>query len=251
MIRRVDVDYLVVGAGAMGMGFTDALIDHAPQVRVALVDRHDPGRATDAGAGILSPESSSNPDPSWFALAMGAGEHYRRLVPVLERDGGRVTGYAVTGLLRVRFREWEYDLFAANLALARARVPDAVEEITPAEATRRFPPLGAMRAAWYSARAAHVDGRSMTAALLDAAVARGVAVVAGSVDELRTTHRVVRAVALADGSEVAGDAVVVAGGAWSPAIGDRLGVRLPIVPVRGQIVHFRLDDVDTAGWPIV
>jgi len=39
MTRRVDVDYLVVGAGAMGMGFTDALIEHSPQVRVALVDR--------------------------------------------------------------------------------------------------------------------------------------------------------------------------------------------------------------------
>ncbi len=39
MTRQIDVDYLVVGAGAMGMGFTDALIDHAPQVRVALVDR--------------------------------------------------------------------------------------------------------------------------------------------------------------------------------------------------------------------
>lgn len=37
---RVDVDYLVVGAGAMGMGFVDALIDHA-DVRVALVDRRD------------------------------------------------------------------------------------------------------------------------------------------------------------------------------------------------------------------
>jgi hypothetical protein len=36
--RTVDVDYLVVGAGAMGMAFTDALIDHA-DVRVALVDR--------------------------------------------------------------------------------------------------------------------------------------------------------------------------------------------------------------------
>ena len=34
-------DYLVVGAGAMGMAFTDALIDHA-DVRVALlVDRRD------------------------------------------------------------------------------------------------------------------------------------------------------------------------------------------------------------------
>jgi hypothetical protein len=34
----LDVDYLVVGAGAMGMGFTDALLDHSG-ARVALVDR--------------------------------------------------------------------------------------------------------------------------------------------------------------------------------------------------------------------
>ena len=38
MTRTVDADYLVVGAGATGMAFTDALIDHA-DVRVALVDR--------------------------------------------------------------------------------------------------------------------------------------------------------------------------------------------------------------------
>jgi len=36
--RTVEADYLVVGAGAMGMAFTDALIDHA-DVRVAMVDR--------------------------------------------------------------------------------------------------------------------------------------------------------------------------------------------------------------------
>lgn len=38
MNTMVDVDYLVIGAGASGMAFTDALIDHA-DVRVALVDR--------------------------------------------------------------------------------------------------------------------------------------------------------------------------------------------------------------------
>ena len=38
MTRTIDVDYLVVGAGAMGMAFTDALIDHS-DTRVALVDR--------------------------------------------------------------------------------------------------------------------------------------------------------------------------------------------------------------------
>ncbi|MBT2497552.1 NAD(P)-binding protein [Agromyces sp. ISL-38] len=38
MTRLVEADYLVVGAGAMGMAFTDALTDQA-DVRVALVDR--------------------------------------------------------------------------------------------------------------------------------------------------------------------------------------------------------------------
>jgi hypothetical protein len=36
--RTIEADYLVVGAGAMGMAFTDALIDHA-DVRVVMVDR--------------------------------------------------------------------------------------------------------------------------------------------------------------------------------------------------------------------
>ncbi len=37
-MRPLETDYLVVGAGAMGMAFTDALIDHA-DVHVTLVDR--------------------------------------------------------------------------------------------------------------------------------------------------------------------------------------------------------------------
>ena len=38
MTRTVEADYLVVGAGAMGMAFTDALVDHS-DARVAMVDR--------------------------------------------------------------------------------------------------------------------------------------------------------------------------------------------------------------------
>ncbi len=38
--RSLETDYLVVGAGAMGMAFTDALIDHA-DVHVTLVDRRN------------------------------------------------------------------------------------------------------------------------------------------------------------------------------------------------------------------
>ena len=39
MVRTLQADYLVVGAGALGMGFTDALIDHSADARVVLVDR--------------------------------------------------------------------------------------------------------------------------------------------------------------------------------------------------------------------
>ena len=42
-MRSLKTDYLVIGAGAMGMAFTDALIDHA-DVHVTLVDhRHAAG----------------------------------------------------------------------------------------------------------------------------------------------------------------------------------------------------------------
>src|SRR3954466_13082620 len=39
-MTTLDADYLVVGAGATGLAFTDALIDHA-DVRVAVVDRRE------------------------------------------------------------------------------------------------------------------------------------------------------------------------------------------------------------------
>src|SRR5262249_20194231 len=46
-------------------------------------------------------------------------------------------------------------------------------------------------------------------------------------------------------------AVVLASGAWSAALGEGLGVALPVFPQRGQILHLELADVDTGRWPIV
>lgn len=39
MVRTLPVDYLVAGAGAAGMAFTDALIDHSGTARVVIADR--------------------------------------------------------------------------------------------------------------------------------------------------------------------------------------------------------------------
>jgi hypothetical protein len=39
VVRTLQADYLVVGAGAAGMGFTDALVDHSEHARVVIADR--------------------------------------------------------------------------------------------------------------------------------------------------------------------------------------------------------------------
>ena len=39
MVRTLPADYLVVGAGAVGMAFTDTLIEHSETARVVIVDR--------------------------------------------------------------------------------------------------------------------------------------------------------------------------------------------------------------------
>ncbi len=77
MPRALDVDYLVVGAGATGMAFADALVTHS-DVRVALVDRrHAPGGHWLDGYGFLRLHQASE----FYGVAssvLGAGRVQRR-----------------------------------------------------------------------------------------------------------------------------------------------------------------------------
>ena len=54
-----------------------------------------------------------------------------------------------------------------------------------------------------------------------------------------------------DGDTIRGRHVIIAGGAWSGAFGEQLGVQIPVAPQRGQIIHLGLADTDTRAWPIV
>ena len=45
--------------------------------------------------------------------------------------------------------------------------------------------------------------------------------------------------------------MIVAGGAWSPALASPLGLRVPVEPQRGQIAHLVLQGADSGPWPMV
>ncbi len=52
-VAQLEADYLVVGAGAVGMAFTDALVDHA-DVSVVMVDRRSSGSSGSAISAMSS-----------------------------------------------------------------------------------------------------------------------------------------------------------------------------------------------------
>jgi D-amino-acid dehydrogenase len=99
-----------------------------------LIDRGDPGRATDAGAGILSPETHQDPDPDTFTLGMAAARHYPEMVGRLAADGEDDPGFAVTGSLLVAERPGDDETMERAAQLIARRTPGLVEPISPDEA---------------------------------------------------------------------------------------------------------------------
>jgi D-amino-acid dehydrogenase len=245
-VRTCDV--AVVGGGLVGAALAYELVSAGTSV--VLVDRHDAGRATDAGAGILSPQTWVDPDDAWTGFARAAGRHYEELVPRLEEAGVGPCGYAVCGLLSVSIIAGDEPWFDEVSRRVLGRSPREVNVVSLDEARELFPPIGPVRAALHSPRSARVDGRLMGAAFLEAGRRAGLEMMDASVTGIEgstsTVHRV-----RTDAGDIACGAVVVAGGAWSPAFARQFRVALPVTPLKGQIVHLELPGADSRRWPIV
>ena len=125
-----------------------------------------------------------------------------------------------------------------------------VDEISPDEARAIFPPLARPLRAILDRTAARVDGRLLNQALLRAAARRGLTSIGASVDRLLREGDRVAGVTVSGEAHRAGH-VVIAGGAWSKAFGDQLGVEIPVEPQRGQIIHLNVPDGATGDWPVV
>jgi D-amino-acid dehydrogenase len=79
-------DVIVVGGGVVGA--TAAYLCAREGLRTLLLDRLDAGRATDAGAGIIT-AAGGTPDDTLFDLGLRSAAYYPALVAQLDEDGRR------------------------------------------------------------------------------------------------------------------------------------------------------------------
>jgi len=248
-------EVIVIGGGIVGTATAYHLVRGG--ARTLLIDRHDPGRATDAGAGILSAETYSGDSEAWFNFALEAADDYPQLVAELEPFAEGDLGYGRCPKATVAVDDDELGTFekARRAVFERQRrggrpAADALYEVAPEAMHRLFPSLAEVRGALYFADSARVDGRRLSAALLRAARAHRLTGRQGSVERLLIRNAAVAGV-IVDGETIAAKTVVIAGGAWSSAFGAQLGTRIPVEPQRGQLVHLRVSDADTSDWPII
>jgi D-amino-acid dehydrogenase len=131
-------DTAVVGGGIVGASVSYHLARKG--VETLLIDRNDDGRATDAGAGVISPATSSRTgDDGWFDFATDAVAYYPELNAQLERRGAGETSYRRQGTIAAAIDSDEIEPYEEAVRRIDERGLDSIEEIDPEAASPHSP----------------------------------------------------------------------------------------------------------------
>ncbi len=247
-------DVAVLGGGIVGV--SAALRCVQAGAKVVLVDAGLEGKASAAGAGIVSPVGLGGNEArrEWSALVASAISHYARILALLGDAGVTDVGFDKVGEIVLATREADLP----RLAELHERLKLFAEAGIPVGDVRRIGGDG-LQAAWpefrgdieglYIENIARMDGRRMCAAIGRLAESLGARIVSGRGD-IRLDGG--RSVSLSvDGNPLKADKVVLATGSWSQPLLDLLGARMSVQPVRGQIVHLELADRTTGTRPVI
>jgi glycine oxidase len=226
-------DCIVVGAGLIGMLTAQEL--SARGMQVTLLERAQPAQESSwAGGGILSPLYPWRyPDPV-SALARWSQRCYPQLCQRLEGDSAIDPQWTLSGLLIVDVEDRDSAQRWATRFGAHLEWPEAIS-------TQQLEPrLGLIpeSAAWLP-DVAQVRNPRLAQSLRVSLENRGVEIRSQSpVQGWKIEADRVKAVRTPE-TELGADYFIVASGAWTAGLLESTGLRLPIEPVRGQMILFK------------
>ncbi len=238
-------DVAIVGGGIAGL----AVAWRAQQrgLRTVVLERDRlAGAATRVAAGMLAPISEARSgERELLALNRASLALYPAFVEELADASGRDPGFTRCGTLAVARDRDEAEALERELA-EREALGLPVERLLASEARRREPALApTLRLALDVPDDHAVDPRALSAALATAVErAGGVLHEGAEVARIALDGDRVEGVSLTTGERVEADQVVIAAGAWAGALdGLPAHARVPVRPVKGQIMRLR----DPAG----
>ncbi|MGN6188849.1 MAG: glycine oxidase ThiO [Conexibacter sp.] len=240
-------DVAIVGGGIAGLAVAWRARQRGLRTLVLERDRLA-GGATHVAAGMLAPISEARVgERGLLALSRASLDRYPAFVAELVDASGRDPGYSACGTLLVARDRDEAEALERELA-EREAMGLPVERLLPSAARRREAALApTLRLALDIPGDHAIDPRALSAALAAAVEHAGgvlregaeVARVATSADARVTGVELAHS-----GERIDADQVVIAAGAWASQLdGLPAHARVPVRPVKGQIMRLR----DPAG----
>ncbi|WP_210469250.1 FAD-binding oxidoreductase [Sporosarcina sp. 6E9] len=242
-------DFIIIGAGILGASTAYHLVKAGANVTV--IDREEPGQASDAAAGIICPWLSQRRNKAWYELAKGGAAYYEKLIQQLENEGETKTGYRKVGAVSLHTDRAKLNKMEERVIDRKKHANEIgdIRKLTSLETSALFPPLSNEFESIQISGAARVNGRELVNALINAAKRLGANFINGSAELLHSNNEVTGV--RVGNEEYHADKVLVTAGAWAGELLAPLGINLQVKGQKAQIAHLQLDNNSTENWPVV
>lgn len=226
------LDVLVVGGGVIGQATAYQLLRCDPGLRVGVLERDPTYLQASSGLSVGGVRQQFGTEIN-IRIARESVRFYERAKEHLGDEaevGLRQRGYLFLAT------EANWPLFRSRASLARRNgVP--VELLTPQEAGELVPGLSTddLAGASYCHSDGYLDPQGVLAAFRAAARRAGALQIEGEAVSFARRGAHLLAAMLRGGGEMAAGRFVLAAGAWSAALADPLGAKVPVRALRRQV----------------
>ncbi len=234
MSRRI----IIVGGGVIGLTIAEHCLRR--DLQPVVLDKGPFAReASWAGAGYLDLRGASRVGGAFFELCRKSYGLFPEWTARLKKESGVDPELLNSGSLDLAFSD-EEENFIRQMEGNLKTFGYSGQWLTPREAAQKEPGLSPqLKSAFYFKETSQVRPPRLTRALLQV-LQKGKAELreVETVEDFLLKGRQVIGVKTSRGM-VEGDGVVIASGAWSGPLAEKLGLRLEAKPFRGQVVMFR------------